>query len=98
MTLPPHGLSRRDIEYLVALVTGFDSGWHQAGDVPVCPHERGARRAARRLAGHGMTETARGGHTERRYREDLLLVRATDLGRAYVAWLTTQHNTQNAAK
>jgi len=101
---PAHGIAGRDVDYLVALVTGHPAGLHEANDIVFGATAAQGRRAANRLAAYGLVDIRR--RSMGRQGSPTMLVRATDAGRALVAAMqlaqslqslnATQH--QNAAK
>ena len=98
---PAHGIAGRDVDYLVALVTGHPAGLHEANDIVFGATAAQGRRAANRLAAYGLIDIRR--RSMGRQGSPTMLVRATDAGRALVAAMrlaqslhTTQNN--NAAK
>ena len=92
---PAHGIAGRDVDYLVALVTGYPAGLHAANDILFIGTSAQGRRSANRLAAYGLIDIRR--RSMGRQGSPTMLVRATEAGRALVAAMNaTQHD--NAAK
>jgi predicted transcriptional regulator len=91
---PAHGIAGRDVDYLVALVTGHPAGLHEANDIVFGATAAQGRRCANRLAAYGLIDIRR--RSMGRQGSPTMLVRATDAGRALVAAMQLAQSLQSA--